>query len=384
MPKRLLSPLLVLALAALVVVSGVSADPSQVAAKRAQAQQVLAEIEQIDMELDRAVDAWNGARVELERIETNLALNEKRLAIARANYRRTQETLAARVVGLYTSDEPTALEVILGSTSMGDLLDRLETVASVTDQDARIAREVKATKAEVARRQAALVAARSRQAELVAHLDDQRASIEARLAERRRLYSSVESEIASLEAAERERQARLAAEARKTVAAAQRQTGAADEPADDSAGAQGVQSDPASPPPEAAPQPAPQPAPAPAPSGRGARAAQIALQYLGVPYRWGGASPSSGFDCSGLTMYVYARVGVSLPHYTVAQYGYGHAVPRSALAAGDLVFFNGLSHVGIYIGGGRFVQAPHTGDVVKISSLYESWYASTWVGARRL
>jgi cell wall-associated NlpC family hydrolase len=83
-------------------------------------------------------------------------------------------------------------------------------------------------------------------------------------------------------------------------------------------------------------------------------------------------------------MYVYARVGVSLHHYTVAQYGYGHAVPRSALAAGDLVFFNGLSHVGIYIGGGRFVQAPHTGDVVKISSLYESWYASTWVGARRL
>jgi cell wall-associated NlpC family hydrolase len=108
----------------------------------------------------------------------------------------------------------------------------------------------------------------------------------------------------------------------------------------------------------------------------------IALQYLGVPYVWGGASPS-GFDCSGLTMYAYAKVGVSLPHNAAMQYGMGTPVSRSQLAPGDLVFFNGLSHVGMYIGGGRFVHAPHTGDVVKISSLSEYWYAATYVGARR-
>jgi cell wall-associated NlpC family hydrolase len=77
-------------------------------------------------------------------------------------------------------------------------------------------------------------------------------------------------------------------------------------------------------------------------------------------------------------------MGVSLPHYSGAQYGYGIAVPRDQLQPGDLVFFDGLGHVGIYIGGGQFIHAPHTGDVVKISSLSESWYASTYVGARRI
>jgi cell wall-associated NlpC family hydrolase len=83
-------------------------------------------------------------------------------------------------------------------------------------------------------------------------------------------------------------------------------------------------------------------------------------------------------------MYVYAQIGVSLPHHAASQYGSGSPVSRDALEPGDLVFFNGLGHAGIYIGGGQFIHAPHTGDVVKISSLSDSWYAATWVGARRL
>ena len=83
-------------------------------------------------------------------------------------------------------------------------------------------------------------------------------------------------------------------------------------------------------------------------------------------------------------MYVYAKVGVSLPHNAAAQYRRGRSVSRGALRPGDLVFFNGLGHNGIYIGGGRFIHSPHTGDVVKISSLSDSWYARTWVGARRV
>ena len=108
------------------------------------------------------------------------------------------------------------------------------------------------------------------------------------------------------------------------------------------------------------------------------------MQYLGTPYVWGGASPS-GFDCSGLAMYVYAQVGISLPHNAAMQYdSVGVYVSRSDLQPGDLVFFDGLGHMGIYIGGGQFIHAPHTGDVVKISSLSESWYASTYVGAKRV
>src|SRR5205814_3354044 len=81
----------------------------------------------------------------------------------------------------------------------------------------------------------------------------------------------------------------------------------------------------------------------------------VAMRYLGTPYVYGGASPS-GFDCSGLVMYAYAQVGVSLPHYTVAQYNYSNSVSvsRSQLQPGDLVFFAGLGHVGIYVGGGQF------------------------------
>jgi cell wall-associated NlpC family hydrolase len=107
------------------------------------------------------------------------------------------------------------------------------------------------------------------------------------------------------------------------------------------------------------------------------------MQYLGTPYVWGGMSPS-GFDCSGFTSYVYAQAGVSLPHHAASQFSYGTPVSQDELAPGDLVFFDGLGHVGIYIGAGQFIHSPHTGDVVKISSLYDSWYASTWVGGRRI
>ena len=75
---------------------------------------------------------------------------------------------------------------------------------------------------------------------------------------------------------------------------------------------------------------------------------------------------------------------MSLPHSTYALYSMGAPVSRDQLEPGDLVFFDGLGHVGIYIGGGQFVHAPHTGDVVKISSLSEGWYASSYVGARRI
>jgi cell wall-associated NlpC family hydrolase len=114
----------------------------------------------------------------------------------------------------------------------------------------------------------------------------------------------------------------------------------------------------------------------------GARVVALARRELGVPYVWGGESPA-GFDCSGLVAYVYGRLGVSLPRVAADQYRAGRHVARSVLRAGDLVFFDGLDHVGIYIGGGRFIHAPHTGDVVRISSL-TGWYDETYVGASRV
>jgi len=115
----------------------------------------------------------------------------------------------------------------------------------------------------------------------------------------------------------------------------------------------------------------------------GENAVQIALKYLGIPYVWGGSTPTGGFDCSGLVMYVYAQIGVSMPHSSYSQAAMGAPVSMSQLQAGDLVFFTGASHVGIYIGGGQFIHAPHTGDVVKISSL-SGYYASAFYTARRI
>lgn len=92
---------------------------------------------------------------------------------------------------------------------------------------------------------------------------------------------------------------------------------------------------------------------------------------LGVPYVWGGASPS-GFDCSGLTMWAWSQAGVGLPRVTYSQRSAGQVVPISALQPGDLVFYSGFSHVALYAGGGSVIHAPHTGDVVKYASLYMS------------
>jgi cell wall-associated NlpC family hydrolase len=100
----------------------------------------------------------------------------------------------------------------------------------------------------------------------------------------------------------------------------------------------------------------------------GLRAVRIAARELGVPYRYGGSSPS-GFDCSGLVAYVYGKLGIQLPHNAAAQYGYGRPVDPSHLEPGDLVFFHGLGHVGLYIGRGRIIHAPQTGERVSIQSL---------------
>ena len=111
----------------------------------------------------------------------------------------------------------------------------------------------------------------------------------------------------------------------------------------------------------------------------GLRAVQIANRLTGIPYRWGGASPRAGFDCSGLVQYVYGQVGIRLPHYTAAQYGHGRRVSRGSLRAGDLVFFSGLGHVGIYAGGGKFIHAPRRGTTVRWSrvSSHGSYYGAT-------
>jgi peptidoglycan DL-endopeptidase CwlO len=362
-----LSALLVVALFAAGSATG---EPSSVASKQAQAQSVLAQIQSLDASLEHAIEAYNLANEKLDAIRADLRENREELRIAQGNLKRAQRALASRVVAIYTSGESdSTLDVLVGSRSLADLVEGLEAVARVSEQDTHVLGDVRKFRTQVQRRRTQLKHARARQAQLVAERAASKASIESRLADRQRLLSSIRTEIAQIRAAEQRRQAELARQARARAAAPQPLI-----PELASAGSSSAES---SAPTIEAPAALPS-----APPSRYGGVVGIAMQYLGTPYVYGGASPS-GFDCSGFIMYVFSQIGVSLPHNAAAQYGYGTPVDRSQLQPGDLVFFNGLGHAGIYVGGGSFIHSPHTGDVVKISSI-SGWYSSTWVGARRL
>jgi peptidoglycan hydrolase CwlO-like protein len=228
MPTAARLTTLALALVASLALAGaVAADPDRIDEKRAQAEQVLAQIQELDMELELAVDEWNGANVRLEQLEGELAENQRRLDVARANLGRAQTTVEQRLVSLYQGGEVDVVEVVLGATSFDDLLDGLDTASRVAEDDARILEDVRSSKVEVEKQRLALQSALARQKEIVAQRAARRAEIEAGLAERQTLYDSVREEIAVLEAEERRRQARLAAEARRQAAAIERRQAAA-------------------------------------------------------------------------------------------------------------------------------------------------------------
>jgi cell wall-associated NlpC family hydrolase len=116
----------------------------------------------------------------------------------------------------------------------------------------------------------------------------------------------------------------------------------------------------------------------------GVRAARVALGAVGVPYRYGGESPETGFDCSGLVRWAYGRLGVDLPHSSYALASEGRRVEEANMRPGDVLLFDGLGHVGLYLGRGRMVHAPHSGRTVEIAVLRGSSYGPRLVGARRI
>lgn len=362
---RRASALILTAIAALLVAVPALADP-RIESKRAEARRVLAQIQELDAQLGKAIEAYNGATVKLEQIHADMRVNRFDLEVARRNHARAQARLAARLRDLYIADETQGtLEIVLGATSLEDLINRIDTVSRVSEQDAEVLRQVKHFKRTMERRAVELRKAEAAQAEIVAERAAIKRRIEAGLAERQRMLSSIRTEIARLREEERRRQELLARQARARLAAQR----AVQQAAIDDA-VVGVTAE------------TPEGATVLPPAKYGGVVGE-AMQYLGVPYVWGGASPS-GFDCSGFVMYVFAKFGVSLPHHAASIWNYGVPVPKDQLQPGDLVFFNGLGHMGIYIGGGQMIHAPHTGDVVKISDINSGWYLATYVGAKRI
>jgi peptidoglycan DL-endopeptidase CwlO len=363
--------ILVLVVAALAAAVPGGAD--RIGDKKAEAQQVLGEINQLDRDLGRAIEAYNASTIKLEHIRHQLTQNRHEYLVAQGNLGRARARLGNRLREIYMSGQSdSTVEVLLGAHSLDDVINRLDTANRVSAQDEQVMRQVRIYKHDVTVRGQALRRAHRAQQQVVASRAAAKAHIESGLADRKRLLSSIKGEIERLQAEEAARQALLAAQARARMVAQQQ---AAQARINQTVVGVTTQAPASTGDPSAVTTVAP-------PSHYGG-VVGVAMAQLGKPYVWGAAGPDV-FDCSGLVVYAYSQVGVSLPHSSYALWNAGVYVSQDQLEPGDLVFFDGLGHVGIYIGGGQFIHAPHTGDVVKISSLNEGWYAATYVGARRI
>jgi cell wall-associated NlpC family hydrolase len=342
----------------------------QIRAAQTHERAVLAEVDQIGNQLQAVEDQAQNAQHRLALVKASLQRNEYRLHVAKGNLKAAQKRLQTRLYSLYVNGAPSTIDVIAGAHSLSQLIDRAESAQVLSNQDAALGQQALNFEHAVQARERQLKQLKQTREQAVREIAAKQRMVASELAHQKRLLASIHTSISQLQAQEaaRERAVRAAAEARLKAEIAARKA------AEQAAAAQATQS-------SSAPTLTPPP-PVSVPTGGSgaghAAAASIALRYLGVPYVYGGASPS-GFDCSGLVMYVYAQLGISLPHYTVAQWN--ATQPVSSPAPGDLVFFDGLGHVGIYLGGGRFVDAPHSGSVVRIDSM--SAFGS-FDGARRV
>jgi cell wall-associated NlpC family hydrolase len=345
-------------------------EPAAIEAKRAELSQIQAQLDAFNTQVEVAAEAYNGARYRLGQVTVRIDENGKLVHQNEKDLASSRQVLSKRLRSLYATPEPTLIQVLVSSGSIAAAADQMNLIDRVGQQDARIVGRLRGQRATLEKLRTQLLEDRARAASAAAAREREKARVEGLLAQRQAVLDNASAELKDLLKAEEARKAREAAAA----AAAARQRQAADESA-----AAAVNS-------AVAPAGAPAGSPAgvvptapPATDGANSAAASYALQFLGVPYVWGGASPS-GFDCSGLATYVFAKYGKSVPHYTGAIWNAFPHVPTDQLQRGDMVFFHGLGHMGIYLGGDQFVHAPHTGDVVKVSQF--STY-SGYVGAVR-
>ena len=304
------------------------------------------QVDSIDRQIEILDEDFLGAKLKLDKTRNKVFLNSRQLKSNTRKLSFSKKVLQKRIRSMYINNEQTSIGFIFETKTFNELITNLDFISRVGESDTRLVNKIFHLTKKNERNKRNLANNLKIQTALVNKLAQKKTAINAEMSRKRSLIGGLESDLRTYARAQERRRLQLA----RTQAPESQQRSV---------------------------QPVAQPIVMPTNAPRSS-VVQIAMKYLGRPYRWAAAGPNM-FDCSGLTMYVYAQVGVGLPHSSRAQSQLGQFVPRGALKPGDLVFSGRpIHHVGIYIGGGRMVSAPQTGDVVKISPL-----RSTYNTARR-
>ena len=341
---RATQPLRLLTVLLLTVAASVSVLPAGVsqAAKRPSLAQVEQQINALNDRADLADEEYANARIALANASRRNAVAISRVRAAEAQLATIRRSMSAVAAAAYKSGGSDQFVQLVSTSTPQTFLDRASSLNRIAaGQSAELAAAATARhRLDDARHEAGVQQAA--QAAIARTLAAHKAEIESLMSQEQQLLNS-------LKADERRRlNAQRIAAARAAAAMRASRVRSFDTP---------TYNGPA--------------------SGRAAVAVQEAYRKLGSPYQWGAAGPNE-FDCSGLTMWVWGKAGVSLPHSSQAQYSSGRHVSRADIQPGDLVFFGSpIHHVGIYIGGGRMISAPHSGDVVKVQDAFRSDYAGS-------
>lgn len=348
----------------------VAGSPPAAANIRQQIASAQAQLTTLNDQSEVAAERYNAYRLQLADAQQRAAVARRTLDKANTALSVRQAQITAFVRESYITGGSEGFTSVFTGESPADLISKMSTIQAIgeSQQQSLVAFAAAKRNQEAAQSTARAVLAQIEQS-------TQRALAEKRTVEQnavkaQQLLTTLRAKQAALIRAAKAASARRAAEARAAALAAEQRRAAN--------AARDLANQPLTP-------PSTPTAPVHASGNVVQTAIAVAKSELGKPYVWGAAGPNT-FDCSGLTMYAYAKAGVSLAHYTGDQWKEGRHVSESQMIPGDLIFFNtdsSHSHVGIYLGGGQFIHAPHTGDIVKISAV-TGYYQDNFAGAVRV
>ncbi len=332
---------LILAACLLSLICAAASPASPIATKKARLKAVQTKLDSVYAQVETAVEKYNQATSQLDTVERKIEENQRLLDTAARNLQLANKQLKVRAANIYKSRDVGIVDVLFQADSFDELITQLDMMNRIGNSDVDTVKAIAAYRRDIKDRRLELEVDKEAAAKLVADRADQKSQIIGLESRLEKMTHGLRAEIKRL----REKAA-LAAK----LAAQASWGGIAPPPVD--------------------------------PNSPGhPEIVTIAQRYFGVPYVWGGASPS-GFDCSGLTMYCYAQIGIQMSHGATDQQRQSTPVALSDLRPGDLVFFGNASyshHVAIYAGGGSVIEAPHTGDVVRYGSLGGR---DAWIGGR--